>query len=111
MLRQQARGSIARQRLTVDVSAGTHPSYRAGGVLRQPRPRGHYARIHVRVPVLTGTRTPAGQESKSADDTFALFCSTRTIQLPELSRHTASMPYGRSDGGWMNSTPLAVRSA
>ena len=30
--------------------------------------------------------------SKSADVTAALFCSTRTIQLPELSRHTASIP-------------------
>ena len=39
------------------------------------------------------------------------FCSTRTSQLPELSRSTASTPYGRSDGSWMYSTPLATSSA
>jgi hypothetical protein len=37
--------------------------------------------------------------------------STSTIQLPELSRATASTPYGRSSGAWMNSTPLARRSS
>ena len=36
--------------------------------------------------------------------------STRTHQLPELSRRIASTPYGRSAGVWTKSTPLAVSS-
>ena len=37
--------------------------------------------------------------------------STSTIQLPELSRQTASTPYGRSEGSWRNSTPFALSSS
>ena len=37
--------------------------------------------------------------------------STRTSQFPELSRRTASIPYGRSAGSWTNSTPRALSSS
>jgi len=32
-------------------------------------------------------------------------------QFPESSRRTASMPYGRSAGGWMNSTPRSTSAS
>ena len=44
---------------------------------------------------------------KSSAVTSAFDGSTSTSQFPELSRQRASVPYGRCDGGWMNSTPLA----
>ncbi|OLB76371.1 MAG: hypothetical protein AUI14_18935 [Actinobacteria bacterium 13_2_20CM_2_71_6] len=34
----------------------------------------------------------------------------RLYQLPSLSRKSASTPYGRSAGSWMNSTPLSTSS-
>ena len=57
----------------------------------------------------TSTVTGATLTSKSSG--FQSRFSTRTIQLPELSRQTASTPYGRSDGSCMNSTPLAQSSS
>jgi hypothetical protein len=65
--------------------------------------------------LVCGSRRSSGSwpqalgQAKSAGE-YA-FGSTSTIQLPELSRATASTPYGRSSGGWMNSTPLARRSS
>ena len=62
-----------------------------------------------------GDRTAAppgrrpGRQAKSAG--LNARGSTSTSQLPEMSRMTASTPYGRSEGSCRNSTPLADSSS
>ena len=56
-----------------------------------------------------GRRGTEGRQEKSAGVNGR--SSTSTIQLPELSRATASTPYGRSSGCWRNCTPFAVSSS
>ena len=56
-------------------------------------------------------RRPARAESQAKSSGVNSLGSTSTSQLPELSRMTASTPYGRSDGSCRKVTPLALSSS
>ena len=82
------RAAAARQRVHRLECAGGHVDNGHGDEAKRERGNGIW--LDALGPTASGG---AGQDwSKSADVTAASFCSTRTIQLPELSRQTASIP-------------------